>query len=90
MSMFGDIVWDAKGKDELCVNNLKTIKEYAERFPRGHWSSQGPGSEKKWYGFYDSKTTWILGPNCRELNFAGSSHPIFRATRALERGELRS
>ena len=36
MSMFNDIIWDAKGYDEFCVNNSKTIKEYAERFPRGH------------------------------------------------------
>ena len=38
MSMFNDIVCDAKGNDELCVNNSKTMKEYAEQFPRGHWS----------------------------------------------------
>ena len=36
MSMFNDIGWDAKGNDELCVNCTKTIKEYTERFPRGH------------------------------------------------------
>ena len=42
MSMFNDIVWDAKGNDELCVNDSKTIEEYAEGFPRGHWSL-------KWY-----------------------------------------
>ena len=38
MLMLNDIVWDAKGNDELCVNDSRTIKEYAERFPRGHWS----------------------------------------------------
>ena len=47
MSMFHDIVWDAKGNDELCVNNSKAIREYAERFPRGHRSFLGPGTEKK-------------------------------------------
>ena len=42
MSMFKDIVWDAKGNDEVCLNNSKTIEEYAERFLRGHWClSQG-------------------------------------------------
>ena len=41
MSKFNDIVWDATGNDELCVNNSKTMKEYAERFPRGHWSFLG-------------------------------------------------
>ena len=25
MSMFNDVVWDAKGNDELCLNNPKTI-----------------------------------------------------------------
>ena len=29
MSMFNDTVWEAKGNDELCVNNSKTIKKYA-------------------------------------------------------------
>ena len=38
MTMFNDIVWDAKRNDELCVNNSRTKKKYAERFPRGHWS----------------------------------------------------
>ena len=32
MSMFNDIVWDAKGNDEFCVNDAKTIEEYAENF----------------------------------------------------------
>ena len=36
-------------------NNSKTIEEYAERFPRGHWSFPGPGSEKKSYGTDDQK-----------------------------------
>ena len=34
-----DIAWDAKRNDELGVNSSRAIKEYAERFPRGHWSS---------------------------------------------------
>ena len=55
MSMFNDIVWDAKGHDELCENKAKTIKQYAGRFPRVHWSFLGPGSEKKWCGTYDRK-----------------------------------
>ena len=46
MSMFDDFVWDAKGNDELCANNSKTIEEYAERFLRGHWSFVGRGSER--------------------------------------------
>ena len=37
MTLYGD----AKGSDDLCENNSKTIKKYAERFPRGHWSFLG-------------------------------------------------
>ena len=52
MSMFGDIVWDAKGNDELCENNSKTIEENAKYFLAVIGLSQWPGSEKKWYGTY--------------------------------------
>ena len=87
-----DIAWDAKGNDELCVNNSKTIKEYARRFPRGHWSSLGPGSEKKWYGTFDGKPdgSWNRTAEKMLQNFKDSGHPIFRCTSPLERGEFRS
>ena len=92
MSMFNDIVWDAGRNEQLCVHNSKTIKEFAERFPRGHWSFLDPGSEEEWYGTYDCKPdgSWNRTAEKMQLNFAGSSHPIFRCTSALERGELRS
>ena len=44
ISMFNEIVWDANGNDEQSENNSKTIKKYARRFPRGHWSFMEPGS----------------------------------------------
>ena len=53
--MFDDIVWDAKGNDELCEFNSKTIKDCARRFPRGHWSFLRPGSEMKWHGTHNCK-----------------------------------
>ena len=92
MSMFKDIVWDAKGNDELCVNSSKTSKEYADKFPRGHRSFLGPGSEKKWYGTHDGKpdVSWNRTAEKMLQNFAGSGHSIFRCTSALERGQLRS
>ena len=55
MSMFNDIVWDAKGNEELCENRSKRVQEYARRFPRCHWSYLGLGSEKKWYATYNCK-----------------------------------
>ena len=71
-----------------CVNNSKTIKEYAERFARGHWSFLGPGSEKKWHGTYVCKPdgSWNRTAEKMLQNFGGSGHPIFRCTSALERG----
>ena len=92
MSMFSDIVWAAKGNDELCVNNSKTITEYAERFPRSHWSFLGPGSEKKWYGTHDGKPdgSWNRTAEKMLQNFEGSGHPIVRCTSPSERGQKRS
>ena len=91
MSMFNDIVWDAEGNAELCVNNSKTIQEYAERFPLDHRSFPRPGSEKKWYGTYDNKPdgSWNRTAEKMLMNCAGSGHPIFGFTSALEREELR-
>ena len=91
MSMFNDIVWNAKGNDKLCLNHSKTIKEYAERFPRGHWSFLGLGSEKKWYGTYDCKPDGPWNRTAEKMlqTFAGSGHPIFRCASPLERGQVR-
>ena len=87
MSMFNDIVWDAKGNDEICENNSKTIKQYARGFPRGHWSFLEFRSEKKWYGTYYHKPdgSWDRTAEKMLLNFAETNHPVFRGTSALER-----
>ena len=89
---FNDIVWDAEGNDEFRENNSKTIEKYAERSPRGHWSFLGPGPEKEWHGTYGCKPdgSWDRTAEKMLLNFAGSGHPTFRGSSALERGEFRS
>ena len=46
MSMFNDIVWDAKGNKEQCEYNTQAVAEYARKFPRGHWFLLGPGQKK--------------------------------------------
>ena len=81
-----------KGNDEKCDNNSKTIKQYARRFPRGHWSFSGPGSDKMWYGTYVCKPDGSRNRTAEKMlqNFGGSGHLVFRGTSALERGELRS
>ena len=92
MSIFNDIEWDAKGNEKICGNNSKRVREYARRFPRGHWSFVGPGSEKKWYATYNSKPNGCWDRTAEEMmqNFQRSGHLVFRETSALERGELRS
>ena len=50
MSMFNDIDWTKRGNSERCISNAEQVKNYAERFSRGHWTFLGPGDEKKWYG----------------------------------------
>ena len=88
MSMFNDIVWDAKGNEELCENDSKSVGEYARQF-RGHWSFLGPGSQKKWYGTYDGIPSgcWTRTVEKMLLNFEKSGHPFFRCTSVLERGK---
>ena len=66
MSMFNDIVWDAKNEDYCENNSKKNVGEHARQFPRGDWSFLGLGSEKKWYGTYDGITKWILDINSGE------------------------
>ena len=77
---------------ENCTANSVKIREYARTFPQGRWSFLGPGCEKKWYGTHTHKLDgeWDRTAEIMMLNFAESGHPVFRATSALERGELKS
>ena len=52
-SMFNDIFWK---KEKYVKKNSRNVGEHAQRFPRGHWSFLGPGSEKKWYGTCSGRT----------------------------------
>ena len=75
MSMFNDIVWDAKGDEELCENNSKKNLKI----------------EKKWYATHNCKPngSWDRTTEKMMQNFQRSGHPIFRSTSALERGHSR-
>ena len=68
-----------------------SVAAYAKKFPHGCWSFMVPGCEKKWYGTHVSRPNgeWNNTAEVVMLNFAESGHPVFRATRALERGELK-
>ena len=91
MSMFNDIVWDAKGNDEICENNSKTIEQFARRIPRGHWSFLGLGFEKERYATYDYKPdgSWDRIAEKMLLTFAETNHPAFRGASVWERGDSR-
>ena len=91
MSMFNDIDWTKRGNSERCISNSEQAKNYAERFPRGHWSFLGPGDEKKWYGTpsntpqgkWDSIAAQMVG------RFKETGHPALKSISALSRGILR-
>ena len=65
---------------------------FAKRFPPGHWSFLGPGSEKEWYSAYDSKPQgeWYRVAELMMIKFGESGHPDFRATSPLFRGTVKS
>ena len=93
MSMYNDIVCGERGNTEKCVTNSVTVANYARRFLRGRWSCLGPESEKKWSETFSDKPDgdWDKNAEIMMLRLhSESGHPIFRATSALERGELRS
>ena len=92
MSMYNDVAWDEKGHQERCEHNSLTVADYARKFPRGQWSLSGPWSEKKWYGTYTGRPggSWDNTAEQMMMNFSESGHPIFRASSAVERGELKS
>ena len=92
MSMYNDIVWHAKGHKEQCEYTSQTVADYARKFPRGHWSFLGPGSEEKWYGTYTDKPdgSWDRMDEEMMANFSRSGHPVSLASSPFEGGELRS
>ena len=87
MSMFNDIVWDARGNEELYENKSARVEEYDQRFPR-----LGSGSEKKWYATHRCKPngSWDRTAERMMQIFQRTGQPMFRCTSALERGCLRS
>ena len=73
----------------LCLKISVAVTNYARRFPREHWSFLGPGSQKKLYGTCNPDGDWDRIVERMMMNFAQKRSSFFRATGALERGELR-
>ena len=55
MSMFNDIIWRIKDNEAECIANATLVSVFAKRFPAGHWSFLGRGSETKWYSLLSTK-----------------------------------
>ena len=89
MSMYNDIPWQEKRK-----NNVNTIHRQLRIIPVNFLAvvGLGRGSERKRYGTYTDKPDGSWDRMAQEMmeNFSRSGHPIFRASSAFERGELRS
>ena len=91
MSMCNDIERCSEGNSERCAFNSQTVAEYTRRFSRDHWSFVELKTEKKWHGTFTDKHDGFSDRMAAEimLNFSGSDHPIFRASGASERKNLR-
>ena len=61
MSMFNDIIWRNKDNETECIANSTLVSIFAKRFPAGHWSFLGPGSETKWVFYLQRKTRRRMG-----------------------------
>ena len=68
------------------------MSSFAKRFPAGHWSFLGPGSETEWYSTYNERRggEWDKVAELMMIKFGESGHPVFRATSPLSRGTLKS
>ena len=78
-------------KHKICEKNSYSCK-LCSQIPARLLVILGTWIRKKWYGTYCDKTDgeWDKIAERMMLNFAESGHPIFHATSAFERGELRS
>ena len=92
LSMFFDISCGSGDNVKECESSARLVSLFAKRFGTGQWSFLCPGSEKKWYSISEDSPQgeWDKMAEKMMLEFAESGHPIFRATRPLSRGRLRS
>ena len=92
MSMFNDISWGSKDNKKECESNAQLVSLFAKRFGAGQCSFLGPGSEKKWYSISEDSPQgeWDKMAEKMLITLAESGHPVFRVTRPLCRGMLKS
>ena len=90
-STFNDIVWTARNIEETCASNSEKVKLYTQRFPKGHWTFIGPGTEMKSYGTRDFRPDgkWNSIEAKMVQNFKETMHRVLTSISALNRGILR-
>ena len=86
MSMFNEIIWGYEDNETECIANSTLVSE-KKRFPAGHWSFLGLGSETKWYSTCNERPQgeWDRVAELMMIKFRESGHPVFRATSPLSR-----
>ena len=91
MSTFNDIAWTQRRNSEQCISNSEQVKNYAKRFPRGHWTFFGPGEENKSSGTHSStlEGNWESTATQVVERFEETDHPVFKSISALSGGILK-
>ena len=81
-----------KDNETECIANSTIVSLFTKRFPAGHWSFLGLGSETKWYSTYKERPggEWVRVADLMMIKFGESGQPVFRATSPLSRGTLNS
>ena len=84
------LIGEKQKNKEHCMSNSSSFAAYARRFPKGHWSFLGPGTEETWHGahIYKPNGSWNHVANLTMVNLRESGHPLFRVTTAFFRGSL--
>ena len=59
LSMYNDIDWGNEGNIEICLLKSSDVAACARRFPEGHVSFLGPGTEEQWYGTHIHKSNGL-------------------------------
>ena len=82
MSMLNDIIWGIKDNETECIANSTIVSLFAKRFPAGHWSFLGLGSETQWYSTYNESPggEWDRVAELMMIKFGESTSPLSRGT----------
>ena len=74
-----------KENDENCISNAEKVKNYAMKFPQGHWTFLGSGMEVL---LTIRKERGILQPTKMLQRLKETGHLVFKSITALSRGIL--